>query len=1198
MKLTSQQRRALEARDRSVALSAGAGCGKTFVLTERFLAAIDPGHPDAAELSQVAAITFTDAAAREMRLRIRGRCRQRHGAAENSSEAAAWLQHLRNIDAARISTIHSFCAALLRGHAVEAQVDPQFELLDPAAADLLQLEVIDDWLRQWLIQRDPEVMQLAADLTVEKLRARIREMVSSLDDRRPREWLGLTPEELVQRWNALLLDQILPDFLRELARHEAFKRLGQILDPALAEDPQLAAHLRTLTGWLERIAQGRINDPREIGVFRELAKTQGYSTEKRWHDAAHHQQYKRACEQLRKVIDSSIFGKYDSDPAHARRVAHMGLALLRLASTVRDTLQQRKSERNQLDYDDLMQRARHMLTEPANKHVTRQIAAGLKLLLVDEFQDTDPLQVELVQTLCPDWQQSGLFIVGDSKQSIYRFRGAEPSVSRQVRQQLPPDSQLALTANFRSQPAIIDFVNALFFDTLDEPYEALQATKAQVTPTPAIEFVWAPITPTPSHASGDVAASAGQSSNDRATSDDTSVSPGALPKGTTAEGRRREARWIARRLADLIECQAPLVAVDAGEDEPPTARPVQPGDVAILLRAMSDVAIYEEALREHGLDYHLVGGMAFYAQQEVFDVLNLLRAVSSTIDEPSLAGTLRSPMFALEDEALYWLVAEHGSLNAALEAGTVPPALESPQADRFRRAVRVLARLRAEKDRLLVAPLLRLACAETGYDAVLQAEFLGDRKLANLEKLIEQARSLDRTSPGDLGGFVTQLSELVAQAPKEAQAATQAEGNVVRLMTIHAAKGLEFPVVVIPDLDRRPNLSPGAAALDRRFGPVVPGVEGSGITGAELARMVAAIEEAEERKRLLYVACTRAADYLILGASIDDLERPKFDWLRMIGDRFDLATGAYRGPARPWELGGPPQIRVITSPPQWGSTTVAARRSVDLPQVIEQARAAAEKSSGIVPYEARDIPFDVRHQLRFSFSRMTGELARMAARGEEGTGREEQWERAEALPPTSHFEIASEVGPREIGILVHAALEQLDFSNPDDVSAACEMAAAACHLPHAAQQAAEALLGQFLKTARARELATAEQVLRERDFLLPWSLPDDPVTGRHLQGVIDCLYLDSEGNWKLLDYKTNRITPADVPRVAARYELQLYVYALACYQGLGSWPAEVVLHFLQPGVEHRFEWSESGRQAAAAQVTAAMQAVLETDPTP
>jgi ATP-dependent helicase/nuclease subunit A len=658
-----------------------------------------------------------------------------------------------------------------------------------------------------------------------------------------------------------------------------------------------------------------------------------------------------------------------------------------------------------------------------------------------------------------------------------------------------------------------------------------------------------------------------------------------------------------------------LLIVETSEGVPAPRR-LRLGDVAILLRSLGDAQVYEEALREHGLDYYLAGGHAFYSQQEIYDILNLLRAVASTVDEIALAGALRSPLFALADETLMWLVERHKSLNAALAAQDLPTHLAPVEADKVRRAAATLDRLRREKDRLLVAELLTLALELTGYDATLLCEFLGPRKAANVEKLVEQARALDRSSPGDLPGFITQLSEFVLRAPKEALAATQTEGDVIRIMTIHYAKGLEFPLVVLPDLERKRHAGGFEPVLDKELGPLVPLADRDGAVGLDLRRHIENIADLEERKRLLYVACTRASDYLILSSSIDDLERPKSDWLQLVNARISLADGALRGALPPDFCA--PAVRVITKPPpRGGAARIGGPRHADLRLLVRKTRDLAATTRGGLPPEAGALPVDAAARRRFSFSQITGTLS-IAASNDDVSRDAESAERSAtdaAAEPISH-----DSGGANFGALVHAALERVDFRQPRHVRGLCDWLApqyVGANPERSAMEAAK-LIERFLKSPRAAALATAPLVRREIEFLLPWppetsrdathrrrtatSVNASPAMrsiaakhqveprfrgSRYLHGYLDCLYQDAHGRWRLLDYKTNRARPGGVSLVEP-YQLQMLAYRLACEQALGEPLTECVLVLLDADREHVFAWDAANERRGVEQITAAM----------
>jgi len=488
--------------------------------------------------------------------------------------------------------------------------------------------------------------------------------------------------------------------------------------------------------------------------------------------------------------------------------------------------------------------------------------------------------------------------------------------------------------------------------------------------------------------------------------------------------------------------------------------------------------------------------------------------------------------------------------------------------------------LRARKDRLLVAELLSEALERTGYDAALLCEFLGQRKLANVHKLLEQARALDRVSPGDLHGFITQLSEFVVRAPKEPLATTQAEGDVIRLMTIHHAKGLEFPLVVLADLERSIPHGSNHPVLDPQLGPLVP-MDASQqsaekpVVGWDLYQYVEKQQDAAERMRLFYVACTRAADYLILSSSIADIEKPKSDWLRLLNQRFDLQTGRCRADL-PAGFAAP-QVLVTTTEPELNRRDAGKPRGPNLSKLVAKTRQLVAQDQGVVPEAAAPIPVDANGRQRFSFSRLTGGLARIE-------------------PAIAAQTIAepTPLDPRGLGTLVHSVLEQIDFTAPsaaNDVPTLCQHLAP-LHFQSDWQTAAAAaaeMVQRFLRSDRAARLAEATIVRREVEFVLPWPLQHDRQQGRYLHGYIDCLYQDPAGNWHLVDYKSNQVTAAGVPQAAQHYTLQLFVYSLACQSALGTAPAECVLHFLKPGVEFEMAWDAEQRQAMAAQVEQAIE---------
>jgi ATP-dependent helicase/nuclease subunit A len=832
-----------------------------------------------------------------------------------------------------------------------------------------------------------------------------------------------------------------------------------------------------------------------------------------------------------------------------------------------------------LDFNDLLIRAKKLLVDPQSNMLRKHWAAHLHLLLVDEFQDTDRLQAELVMALCDNEVARGkLFFVGDFKQSIYRFRGADPGVFRRLREEIPPRGQLPLSLNFRSQPAILDFVNALFGKEFQD-YEPLCANKPQISPAPAVEFLWAAETDSVDENSP---LSLGERARVRADdltktadsdhSDPLSIAQASFLKSADEESardqtpaerrRRREADWIARRIRSMLDSGEKIVwDQESSKAGKPATRPVRPGDVALLFRALTDVEYYEEALRRYGIDYYLVGGHAFYAQQEVFDLLNLLRALESPCDQLSLLGVLRSPFFNLLDETIFWLARHPDGLFAGLFSESPPPEIEKQQKKRVEFAAKTLCDLRAMKDRVPIARLIAEAIDRTAYDAVLLAEFLGERKLANLYKLIEQARNFDQSGIFSLSDFITQLAEFVARQPDEPLAATQSETmDVVRLMTIHQAKGLEFPIVFVPDIARTQRGPGASAAFTPELGPLVKDDEST--VGYHLFSLADREEAEAEIVRLLYVACTRAADYLVLSSGLDKPGEIKGPWMELLSRRFDLFTGRCLEAEATDQL-----VKVTLSRPPLTSEPSEAIGRVSLKNILEKAEKKAEKGEGRLPKYLAPIAADRAARRQFSFSRLKGTLHERSA--DKIVGMEEIADFSEPA-----------LDPLGVGTLVHAVMEEIDFTNPCDFDAIIRRQAP-LHLANEANfdlNLTIDMVGRFLASARAAQIVAASEVHRELEFLLAWPPENPRPGGQYLQGFIDCLYRDPAGGWHIVDYKTNNITAQTLEQEAAKYEMQMLIYALAAEKILKSLPVELTLCFLRPGLEYQFDWNDDARE--------------------
>jgi ATP-dependent helicase/nuclease subunit A len=1148
--LTDQQRRAVVTRDVSVLLSSGAGCGKTHVLTERYLSHL---RHDGAEVGQIVAITFTERAARQMRARIRQAVLKHLRDAESEEDAERWARHLRGLETAPISTIHAFCATLLRQFAVEAGLDPTFDVLEDVLSVNLEAEALTASLQKLLTAQGTageDLRQLVLLFGWRPVNEAVRELLHAWDALGWKAWLETPATDVAAGWQQQARTVLLPRYLEYVLA--ARPKVSRLL-PLLRRHPPLPGPLSESVGFLldelPRLPQAE-DAAAAVERLAEAAKV-GKQGAKAWPDAEVYEQIKDAFKDFREDLRALKLERFSADPATLPAAVEVGQRFLRVAAEAQQTYHERKRRHGVVDFQDLLVLARDLLRD--NAEARTRLQERYRFLLIDELQDTDPVQMELVESLCGAELTAGkLFAVGDASQSIYRFRGADVYLFQGLRQRMAHEGRLGLTINFRSQPALLDFTNALVGHRL-AAYELLRAFHEQVNPGPCVEFLWSPC----------------------ADEDDAS------------QARSAEAEGIARRIAAMVDREELVVQ---RTPEGAGLRPVRRGDVVLLFRAMSNVHLYEAALRKHGLDYYLVGGRAFFAQQEIYDLLNLLRALENPQDEVSLAGTLRSPFCCLSDEVLFvlcrgWRAIDSHPVKSSLWLGLhedgLLDRLPQDQREPVLRARRFLDRWRSLKDRLPIARLLGEVLADSGYDAAMQFEFLGDRKLANLWKLVDLARTFDRSGLFGLAEFIARLGDLVENQPREEQAATQPENaDVVRLMTIHQAKGLEFPVVIIPDIDAAIGGGhPPVARWDARLGCVVrPPADAETPPfpdyGWGLWKVREDIEDWNESLRTLYVACTRAQDYLILSSALAPSFRPSSPWMLTLAERFDLFSGACLVPDLPPERTPAvrvPDVREAFTTGNTGNTLEEQGKrefegtghpSAGIPD------SASPLSSPVSPvFPVVNIPVRRIGQRSFTVAELEACLHAPPFAGpgmfavqfeaEDGSDRN-HW-------PTRRERLESAQSPQDL--LLRTVLQAWDFRDPQGWRPLLRRAAA--HLGLVDESGVlERGLEWFVTTNTFAPLGRAEVCHRELAFLLPWPGKKIPAGLTHrpaVRGVIDCLWQDVRGGWHLVALR-RRASPTRVDEFAkflGTIPLSLTFWVHAVRQLFGAWPQEVTVCYLE-----------------------------------
>jgi ATP-dependent exoDNAse (exonuclease V) beta subunit len=1037
--MNEQQLAAARARG-EVFVSAGAGTGKTSVLVERFVRAVcDEGL----DVESVLVITYTRKAAGELRARIRAalRERERHDLA-------------RELDGAWISTIHGFCARLLRAHPLAVGIDPRFHELEDEHGAVLRGESFERALSAFCATRDGERLRLLATYGAAGLRRMLTGVYETLRSAgRP---LVL---ELGERPG---LEELLAE-LREAAQ-------------CLADD-------RDATDGQREAARAALDLPSTPEQLLDLGPLRARGERAATYETARKRVEQAALEVL------------------AARDKELLQELLELFAAEYAAAKERESA---LDFEDLQLLARDLLAGDERIRETEQLR--FRAIMVDEFQDTNALQCEIVDVLAAGSVKE-VFFVGDEFQSIYGFRHADVGVFRERRE--AASQRLPLTQNYRSRPEVLAAVNHLFHEEFGHGFQPLTASGDFPDPVfgHPVELL---------------------------------VTEKASYRDSGEHWRRAEARHIARRVRELVDTGA-----------------AAPGEIVLLFAAGTDAEWYEEELRAQGLPTYRATGRGYFGQQQVVDLLMYLRLLHNRYDDEALAAVLASPFVGVSNDALV-LVRRHAGrrpLFSGIER-SLSDALGEDDARLIRAFKQRYERLVAASARVSLERLCEQVVSEHDYDLAVLARWDGRRRYANLRKLMRLARSYEELRGRDLEGFVRFIRDQDALGAAQLEAVSEEEGaDAVRLLTIHAAKGLEFKVVVVADAGREARGAPTAdeilALSDGRFGfKVVHPTKGTRAPVFDYEHVRDAEEAAgrAERLRLYYVAMTRAVDRLIVSGAIDDRRDTPIGWvLSRLACEDELAAAGHE----PFELerGG---AGFLVRVDRWGLRPPVPEEASELETgqlALFAELPAAPPPRGYRLPELAPVPVPPLHRVRsLSFTALSlFEQCSYRYYVQRIAGLREQRGPVEAGA-------RSALAATEIGDAVHRLLETVDLGVP----AVPDVEVVRGWYPAVTDEELErirAFVATYCDSDLARRVAALEGARPER----PFAFEHDGVLFR---GRLDMLWL-SGARALVLDYKTNTLeegSPEEI--VDADYRLQRLVYALACFRA-GADEVEVVYAFLE-----------------------------------
>jgi ATP-dependent exoDNAse (exonuclease V) beta subunit len=802
------------------------------------------------------------------------------------------------------------------------------------------------------------------------------------------------------------------------------------------------------------------------------------------------------------------------------RIAVEQAALDELAAHDRDLLQvlldgfaeayaAAKARESALDFEDLQLLARDLLRD--NDAIRAKEALRFRAIMVDEFQDTNRLQCELIDLLS---EHADVFSVGDEFQSIYGFRHADVAVFRERRE--AAGGGLALSRNYRSRPEVLAAVNHLFGGEFGEGFQPLAASGEFPDPVfgHPVELL---------------------------------VTDKAAYADSGTHWRRAEAKHIARRVRELVDSGA-----------------ATPGEIVLLFAAGTDAEWYEEELRSLGLPTYRATGRGYFGQQQVVDLLAYLRLLHNRYDDRALVAVLASPLVGLSNDGLVLLrrAASRRPLFSGLERD-LPQELDERDTRLLRAFKQRYERLVGLSARLSLERLCEALVSEHDYDLAVLALWDGKRRYANLRKLARLARSYEELRGADLEGFVRFVERQEAVGAKELEAVAEEEGaDAVRLLTIHAAKGLEFKVVVVADAGRdraAPSSDEILALSDGRFGFRVADPYTSARKGAfdwEAVRDERRREDEAERLRLYYVAMTRAIDRLIVSGAIDpSRESDRSTPLGWVLGRLE-AVPELASAEVPVELERGDALFLLRVDRQAPEPEVIVEMTEEgqLALFGELPTGPALRAPTLPALEPVPVP-PLHRPRRLSFTALSlFERCSYRYYAERVAGMRER----DAREPGADA-IAEGLGATELGSAVHAILEGLDLRAPAVPEDLAERVLVGW--PGANEENLERIrthVAAYCDSALAARVAALDGVAPERHFTF---LHD----GVLLHGFLDVFH--SDGSRALVvDYKTNVLEDADPAEVVASdYRLQRLVYALACLR-TGVEEAEVVYQFTErPG---------------------------------
>ena len=1212
MNWSKEQEQAIQLKNRELLVSAAAGSGKTTVLVERLIKWVTepgPGGEEPADIDRFLVVTFTRAAAAEMRTRLYKRLMdEAEKAAETDPKRA---KHIRKqlilIGQAHVQTIDSFASFVLRNHFHLTDLDPGFRIGDEGELQLMRQDVLAELLEECYASGDRkfrDTMEYFSatqkkDDEVMDIVLRLFDFSESTVD--PKDWLTHLPDPYRIRTENEL------DEAPWNRRFYAFVR--EILSGLLPDIQELTEHLRVpdapkpLTDRIQKIGEEaeavkRAMEAKSYRAFREgiLALSgvgdfkydtkyiqKAFPSKQDFDAMARFPARIKSVESKLKQVFRYPVERVLSDFEKALPAAE---GLSELALRFGEKFREEKAKHGLIDFSDAEHLALQILyADGKPTEAAEALAGSFREILIDEYQDSNDLQEALLNAVATAGAHGrNVFMVGDKKQSIYMFRHAKPALFMEKFERFLPAEQEAsgegqvieLNANYRSRREVTDLVDFWFTRLMRKSVGGIDYNeREELRPEGKFFEDREPVDRKAEFLVADLGI-APRNLDKTAGTDDAEDEE---EQEESWAGLETEAHMIASRIRELVD--SGYEVQEKGPNDQLFPRKIRYQDIVILVRNRSGQILetLSDTLSGYGIPSHAEARTGFYSTLEIRYVMNLLRVLSNPVDDPAFAAVLKNPLAGFTNDDLAEIVSATGrgvkedgvyhfpnGFFGRVRTYLAEKDPEDPLAKKLKALLDRIAFLRKRSSEIPLSAFLRLLYRETGLGSFVSSMPGGKRRLANLEQLIDRARVFEETSYAGLFNFIRFIEKKAKTETEEGEANTESEkDNVVRIMTMHGSKGLEFPVVFLPKMQMK--------LSDRAHSVQMSSAYGIGIAALDLrtrekahtyyervVRLSAETEARGEELRILYVAMTRAKEKLILTAGVHEateLMDSYRDHFRTGASRLSTAAILAAPDALTWLLNAtddsaPVDLKTMTQEEIRKGRAVKTSAQPYGRQALENAfsapasRAAEEEVERILSAD----------YLRDDLSKIPASVtvSRLKAAAAEQADEPEEEERVRVRY------VKDDKTPERItgsarGTLYHLVMEHMDPRKDacSEVGRLTELGLTSKEEQATIKPAeidafwASSLGKRFVKALEAGRAA------REKQFILALpvgEIPElrslyetvDPNETVMIQGVID-LYFEEDDGLVLVDYKTDIVDKAET--LAERYRAQLYYYRKA-----------------------------------------------------